>query len=126
MASEKQISLSISASKGIIPNKISIQDSMVYDWTNALKFGPVDLILSTSGVAISKGSITNVDGIYIKNLEQAAGITILYSLDGTNYFGSIAPGCFAWIPVIPAIDIANFKIKSASATPTCCYAVLGV
>ena len=126
MASEKSVSLSFVASKGVVANKESIQASMVYDWTTALKLGPVDLILSTAGAAISKGSITNVDAIYIRNLEQAAGITILYTLDGTNYFGSIAPGCFAWIPAIPAIDVTNFKIKSASGTPTCEYAVIGV
>jgi hypothetical protein len=126
MASEKQISLSFTASKGVVANKISIQESMIYDWTAALKVGQTDLILSVTGAAISKGSITNVDAIFIKNQEQAAGITILYTLDGTNYFGSIAPGCFAWIPVIPAIDVTNFKIKSASGTPTCSYAVIGV
>ena len=126
MASEKQISFSFTASKGTVANKISIQQSMTYDWTAARKFGPVDLILSTTGAAISKGSITNVDFIYIRNLEESAGIVILYTLDGTNYFGSIVPGCFAIIPVIAAIDVANFKIKSASATPTCEYAVIGV
>ena len=126
MASEKSVSLSFVASKGVVANKESIQASMVYDWTTALKFGPVDLILSTAGAAISKGSITNVDAIYIRNLEQAAGITILYTLDGTNYFGSITAGNFAWIPVIPAITITDFKIKSASGTPTCEYAVIGV
>lgn len=126
MASEKSVSLSFNASKGEVANKVSIQESLVYDWTAALKFGPVDLILSTVGAAISKGSITNVDAIFIKNQEQAAGITILYTLDGTNYFGSIPAGGFAWIPVIPAIVVTDFKIKSASGTPTCSYAVIGV
>jgi len=126
MASEKQVSISFTASKGTVQNKISIQQSMTYDWTAALKYGPVDLILSTSGAAISKGSITNIDFIYVRNMEEAAGINILYSIDGTNYVGLIVPGCFALIPVDPAFTIGNFKIKSASATPTCEYAVIGV
>ena len=129
MANEGSIQFSLYAAKGsgtTPQSKIAVQPpTWQFDWTTPLYVGPITLALTTAFASIGKGSITNVLGIYARNLDSA--INVIGSLDaGVTSPILLKPGFCMWIPVAPAITIAGVQFKSASGTPAMEYAVIGV
>lgn len=122
MANEIKMRITLDVSKGFLTRKLD-STSLSMDLTGTVVQGPVDLALTTSYAAISKGSVGTPRWMWIRNTHATVSCTVSMD-DGVTDDFTLLAGEAMVAPLNSAKNPATIKIKSITNPGKVEYAIV--